>query len=584
MPEIAESLESRMIKACDAVKREKKPNFSKIALEYGVVRRTLENRVKKGIPARTTTTPINRALDSSQEEALVRWICQLNDWNMPPTPKLIEAWANRSLAYAGKSNRVSKMWVYRFIKRLPQDLQLGPVKQRTKESKRIQAEDAGQLTGWYNLLENLLKDVPARLVYNFDECGFRPGEGKNQRVVGRKNSKGKRSCPNIAETERGENITALECIAADGWQMAPLFIFKSNGAIMEAWFDGSNTTDLPSNTMIGTSLNGWISDILAIQWLDHFIEATHNRTKRHEKRILIFDGHGAHLTFEFLEKCENHDILPFGFIPHSTHLCQPLDGKPFLSYKQHFRSLNNDISYWAGEPMGKAEFLRVIGPVRSKAFNQRIIRESFRDRGIYPVDGSKVLSKLSSNGWEDVSDIIAPDLHSYHSHGSRTPSPPPNLSSSSVENTPPKSAEALQKNQAKLSKHADLLTPKLQRNLERIFHHNRIAVENLNMANDIIKRIRATQEPIRRPKTKRQIKRLSHTGILTVRDANRSIAVRRDQEAAAEHRRFVKDYKKRYGHEPPQLPMEESEASLEAARIAQENGELFYLDPGPGGR
>jgi hypothetical protein len=577
MPKTEESAESRMIEACEAAKREKNPNISKIAREYCVPRRTLHDRVKKGVHPRTANRIANTALDRAQEEALIRWIGQLNDWNMPPKPRLIEAWANRSLIRAGKpEQKVSKMWAYRFIKRLPPDLQLGPVKQRTKESKRIQAEDIGLLAHWYDLLRNLLEGIPARLVYNFDECGFRPGEGKNQNVVARKNSE--RSCPNLAETERGENITALECIAADGWQMDPLFIFKSGGVLMEAWFEGSE--DLPPNTMIGTSPNGWISDILASQWLDYFIEATRDRTKRGEKRILIFDGHGAHLTLEFLQKCEDHDILPFGFIPHSTHLCQPLDGKPFLSYKQHFRSLNNDISYWAGEPMGKAEFLRVIAPVRLKAFNRRIIRESFKDRGIYPVDSSKVLSKLC-NGWDNIPDLVAPDLRSY---GSRTSSlPPANLSSSSVENTPPKSTEALQKNQAKLSKHADLLTPKLQRNLERVFRHNCIAVEHLTMANDTIKRIRAAQEPIQRPKSKRQIKGLSHTGILTTRDANRSIATRKAKEAAAEERRFAKDYYKKYGCKPPPLVTQESEASIEAARVAQENGELFYLDPGPVG-
>ena len=63
--------------------------------------------------------------------------------------------------------------------------------------------------------------------------------------------------------------------------------------------------------------------------------------------------------------------------------------------------------------------------------------------------------------------------------------------------TPPKSIEALKKNQAKLSKHADLPTPKLQRNLERIFEHNRIAIDHLAMANDTIGQIRAAQEPLR---------------------------------------------------------------------------------------
>jgi hypothetical protein len=69
------------------------------------------------------------------------------------------------------------MWVYRFLKRLPLDL--GPVKQRTKESKRIQAEDAGLLAHWYDLLKNMLQGIPPRLVYNFDKCGFRLGEGKS---------------------------------------------------------------------------------------------------------------------------------------------------------------------------------------------------------------------------------------------------------------------------------------------------------------------------------------------------------------------------------------------------------------------
>ena len=79
------------------------------------------------------------------------------------------------------------------------------------------------------------KDILAQLVYNFDEYGFRPGEGKSRNVIGLK--KGCR--PDLAETERGENITAVECIAADGWQMDPLFIFNSGGVFLECLFDGS---------------------------------------------------------------------------------------------------------------------------------------------------------------------------------------------------------------------------------------------------------------------------------------------------------------------------------------------------------
>ncbi len=265
-------------------------------------------------------------------------------------------------------------------------------------------------------------------------------------------------------------------------------------------------------------------------------------------------------------------------MPHSTHLYQPLDGKPFLSYKQHFRSFNNELSFWAGEPVGKSDFLRIIGPIREKAFNQRIIRESFKDRGIWPVNSSKVVDKLSSQ--LIIPDLIAPDLHR---PSSRTPFPLlSNPTSSSVENTPPKSIKALKKNQTKISKNADSLTPKLQRDLKKIFEHQRIAQESLAIANDTIMQIRVAQEPLKRQYTKRQVKPLSQLGILTPRDANRSIAARKAKEFAAEEKRLRKDWKKRYGVSPPPAPTEESEASIEAARVARENGVgVFFMDPGP---
>ena len=139
------------------------------------------------------------------------------------------------------------------------------MKQKTKELRRIQAEDAGLLQHWYDLLEKVLHNVPARLVYNFDECGFQPGQGRARNVIGAKSS-----CPDLAETKRGENITALECIATDGWQMDPLFIFKGTSRnLIEAWFYDSE--NLLPDTMTAISPNSWISDKLSLAWLGYFI-------------------------------------------------------------------------------------------------------------------------------------------------------------------------------------------------------------------------------------------------------------------------------------------------------------------------
>jgi hypothetical protein len=124
--------------------------------------------------------------------------------------------------------------------------------------------------------------------------------------------------------------------------------------------------------------------------------------------------------------------------------------------------------------------------VRNKTFNQRIIRNSFKERGIYPPNGDTVIQKLQ-DALPPIPDLLAPDLRAF---GETTP--PPNISSSSVENTPLKSAQDLEKNQKKLSKifTTEGLTPKLLRGLQRAFYHYKRTAEELAMMSDTISRIR----------------------------------------------------------------------------------------------
>lgn len=180
----------------------------------------------------------------------------------------------------------------------------------------------------------------------------------------------------------------------------------------------------------------------------------------------------------------------------------------------------------------------------------------------------------------EIPDLYAPDLRSW---GSRTPSPPTNPISSSVESTPPKSAEALLKNQSKVLKHLDTLNSKMQRDIEKLFRHQQVMYENLSMTRDAISKIRAMQEPLRRQYTKRQVKPLGKSGVLTPRDANRSIAARKAKEDAAAERRLRKEWKARIGVDIPPTPtlLQQPEASLRAEREAREAGEFFFIDSHP---
>jgi hypothetical protein len=65
------------------------------------------------------------------------------------------------------------------------------------------------------------KDTPAQLIYNFNEAGFQPGKSTSRKIIRSRKGKGKasRSVPDLPETEKGENISTIKCIAADGWQI-----------------------------------------------------------------------------------------------------------------------------------------------------------------------------------------------------------------------------------------------------------------------------------------------------------------------------------------------------------------------------
>lgn len=68
---------------------------------------------------------------------------------------------------------------------------------------------------------------------------------------------------------------------------------------------------------------------------------------------------------------------------------------------------------------------------------------------------------------------------------------------------------------------------------------------------------------------------LGDSGILSVRDANRSIVAREARERLAAEKKLAKDYKKVHGHSPPLGPVQQSATSLDAQRRAEENGGIF---------
>lgn len=102
------------------------------------------------------------------------------------------------------------------------------------------------------------------------------------------------------------------------------------------------------------------------------------------------DNHHSHCTPDFILFASANNIIPYCFIPHTTHLCQPLNSTPFKCLKVFYKSNNNTVVQWGGVIDRKVDFFREIQLVRA-TLTPRIVKSGFRRCGIIPFDPSIVL-------------------------------------------------------------------------------------------------------------------------------------------------------------------------------------------------
>lgn len=123
-----------------------------------------------------------------------------------------------------------------------------------------------------------------------------------------------------------------------------------------------------------------------------------------------------------------------------------------------------------------------------------------------------------------------------------TPTPPSTPSSSS---SSPKTLDKLrhyinkaQEAMAELDNQA--MSSKLMKNIDKIFSGSLTQAESGAQYKDDLTYLRQSTQRQNKPRSRRQVQSLSDEGILTVRDANRSIQARKEEEEAKEARRASK--------------------------------------------
>jgi hypothetical protein len=285
----------------------------------------------------------------------------------PAKKRFIRAAANSVRQQNGHPDPVSRQWTYRFLKRHPEYHQ-----RRTKplSYERQAAQDKDSIDAHFQNFDTLRKKGSGALpenIWNFDETGFRIGCLQGQLVFTHTTCK----AVYLADPKNRELITTVKTISGTGATIDPMVILAGS-VLKEKYFNN----DLNPGVLFGISESGYSNDQLALQYIKHFDRNTKPQDPE-AWRILIMDGHGSHLTCEFVDYCTANKISPFLLPPHLTHILQPLDIGVFQSYKHYHQELLEEAVRYAGLDFDCTEFLTLLHKMRELTMKRRVIKSAF---------------------------------------------------------------------------------------------------------------------------------------------------------------------------------------------------------------
>ena len=106
------------------------------------------------------------------------------------------------------------------------------------------------------------------------------------------------------------------------------------------------------------------------------------------KHLLLLDSHSGHsFNLPFTHYMKGHRIEVLCFLPHCTHLMQPLDDVPFGALKKAYQNEILEYNFrFSGKKLSKVDFLRILVPAYIGAMTEKTIKAGFEHTGIYSVN------------------------------------------------------------------------------------------------------------------------------------------------------------------------------------------------------
>lgn len=355
---------------------------------FKIPRSTIKNKLKNLF----SSSPGHPKVFSQEEElAFASHIDKMCEYGFPLDELDLRYIVKSYLTRQGKSqqcfcnNLPGRDWTKSFLKRHPQ-----LTVRLSSNIKRNRAQiDEKIISDYIDNLKEVVKDVPADNIYNYDETCMSDDPGK-KKVICRRGSKYPERIMNSTKT----NISVMFCGNARGNSLPPYVIYKGEH-LWTTW-----TENGPEGTRYNRTKQGWIDGSTFEEWFStHLLPIL---KKQEGKKVVIGDNLSSHVSLNVLRLCEENNIRFICLPPNSTHLTQPLDLAYFRPLKIKWRQV---LTEWKQSESGKSvatlpkdmfpRLLKKALVILEENVSENM-KAGFRKAGIYPINKEEILKRLPS--------------------------------------------------------------------------------------------------------------------------------------------------------------------------------------------
>jgi hypothetical protein len=193
-------------------------------------------------------------------------------------------------------------------------------------------------------------------------------------------------------------VTLIGCVCGDGSALPPGLLYESaNSTIQSSWVEEIKPG--VHSVLVSSLPSGWTNNEIGLAWLEQVFDRYTKSKARRKYRLLILDGHGSHLTMDFINYCNQNKILLAIFPPHSTHTLQPLD---VVMYKPLSTAYSKELTTHLHNGQGlsvikKSDFFHLSWKAWVSTFTQGLILRSFEATGISPLQPNTILQRFAKD-------------------------------------------------------------------------------------------------------------------------------------------------------------------------------------------